>query len=107
MLDAAVADLGARRHRVAADVGDKAQLDAALDAAAAHFGPVEALFANAGLTGGFTPFTLFDSGSFEETMRVNLTSVFWAAQKVIPAMIEAGRARSLSPARWGPSAAWR
>jgi NAD(P)-dependent dehydrogenase (short-subunit alcohol dehydrogenase family) len=91
MLDAAVADLGPNAAGFAADVGDKAQLDAALDAAAAHFGPVEALFANAGLTGGFTPFTLFDSDTFEQTIRVNLTSVFWAAQKVIPAMIKAGK----------------
>jgi NAD(P)-dependent dehydrogenase (short-subunit alcohol dehydrogenase family) len=91
MLDAAVADLGPNSAGFAADVGDKAQLDAALDSAAAHFGPVEALFANAGLTGGFTPFTLFDSDTFEQTLRINLTSVFWAAQKVIPAMIEAGK----------------
>ena len=91
MLDAAVAELGPSAAGFAADVGDKAQLDAALDSAAAHFGPVEALFANAGLTGGFTPFTLFDSDTFEQTIRVNLTSVFWAAQKVIPAMMEAGK----------------
>jgi NAD(P)-dependent dehydrogenase (short-subunit alcohol dehydrogenase family) len=89
MLDAAVADIGANAAGFAGDVGDKAQLEAAIDAAAAHFGPVEGLFANAGLTGGFTPFTAFDTGVFEETLRVNLTSVFWAAQKVLPAMIEA------------------
>ncbi|WEK45747.1 MAG: SDR family NAD(P)-dependent oxidoreductase [Candidatus Andeanibacterium colombiense] len=89
LLDEAVAELGANSSGFTADVGDKAQLDAAIDAAAAHFGPVEALFANAGLTGGFTPFTVFDPEVFEQTLRVNLTSVFWAAQKVLPAMIEA------------------
>ena len=68
-----VAELGPNSAGFAADVGDKAQLDAALDSAAAHFGPVEALFANAGLTGGFTPFTMFDSDTFEQTIRVNLT----------------------------------
>ena len=88
LLDEAVAELGTNTAGFTADVGDKAQLDAAIDAAAAHFGPVEALFANAGLTGGFTPFTAFDPEVFEQTLRVNLTSVFWAAQKVIPAMIE-------------------
>lgn len=91
MLDTAVAELGANAAGFAADVGDKAQLEAALDAAAAHFGPIEALFANAGLTGGFTPFTAFDPEVFEQTIRVNLTSVFWAAQKVLPGMIEAGK----------------
>ncbi|WP_337192852.1 SDR family NAD(P)-dependent oxidoreductase [Alteraurantiacibacter buctensis] len=89
LLDEVVAELGANAAGFPADVGDKASLEAALDAAAAHFGPIEALFANAGLTGGFTPFTAFDPEVFAETIKVNLTSVFWAAQKVLPAMIEA------------------
>ena len=89
LLDEVVAELGPNTAGFAADVGDKGQLEAALDAAAAHFGPIEALFANAGLTGGFTPFTAFDPDVFEQTVRVNLTSVFWAAQKVIPPMIAA------------------
>lgn len=91
MLDEAVASLGANAAGFAADVGDKAQLEAALEAAAAHFGPVEGLFANAGLTGGFTPAVSFDPDVFEQTIKVNLISVFWAIQKVLPAMIEAGK----------------
>ncbi len=59
LLDEVVAGIGANAAGFAADVGDKAQLEAALDAAAAHFGPVEGLFANAGLTGGFTPAVAF------------------------------------------------
>jgi len=89
LLDEVAAGIGDNAAGFAADVGEKDQLDAALDAAARHFGPVEALFANAGLTGGFTPFTAFDPAVFEETLRVNLMSVFWAIQKVLPAMIEA------------------
>lgn len=91
LLDEAVAGIGPGAAGFAADVGDKAQLDEALEAAAAHFGPVHGLFANAGLTGGFTPAVAFDPQVFEETIRVNLTAVFWAIQKVLPAMIEAGR----------------
>jgi NAD(P)-dependent dehydrogenase (short-subunit alcohol dehydrogenase family) len=89
LLDEAVAGIGEHAAGFAADVGDKAQLDAALDAAAAHFGPIHGLFANAGLTGGFTPAVAFDPAVFEETIRVNLISVFWAMQKVLPPMIEA------------------
>jgi NAD(P)-dependent dehydrogenase (short-subunit alcohol dehydrogenase family) len=88
-LDEAVAEIGANAAGFAADVGQKDQLERALDEAAAHFGPIEALFANAGLTGGFTPAVAFDPAVFEETVRVNLTSVFWAIQKVLPPMIEA------------------
>src|SRR5690554_2050310 len=89
MLDEAVATMGAGAAGFAADVGEKDQLERALDEAAAHFGPVHGLFANAGLTGGFTPAVAFDAEVFEQTIRVNLTSVFWAIQKVLPAMIEA------------------
>jgi NAD(P)-dependent dehydrogenase (short-subunit alcohol dehydrogenase family) len=88
-LDEAAWEIGPNAAGFTADVGRKDQLDAALDAAAARFGPVEGLFANAGLTGGFTPAVAFDPAVFEETIRVNLTSVFWALQKVLPAMIEA------------------
>ena len=68
LLDEVVAELGANAAGFPADVGDKASLEAALDAAAAHFGPIEALFANAGLTGGFTPFTMFEQEVFAETI---------------------------------------
>ena len=89
LLEAATAEMGAGACWAIGDVGDRAQLEAALDAAAEQNGPIEGLFANAGLTGGFTPFTAFDGDVFEETIRVNLTSVFWAIQKVVPAMIAA------------------
>lgn len=88
-LDEAVAEIGTSAAGFAADVGEKDQLERALDDAAAHFGPVQSLFANAGLTGGFTPAVAFDPEVFEQTIRVNLTSVFWAIQKVLPPMIEA------------------
>lgn len=89
LLDEAVAGIGEHAAGFAADVGEKDQLDAALDAAAAHFGPIHSLFANAGLTGGFTPAVAFDPAVFEQTIRVNLISVFWAIQKVLPPMLAA------------------
>jgi NAD(P)-dependent dehydrogenase (short-subunit alcohol dehydrogenase family) len=91
LLDEAVAEIGTHAAGFAVDVGHKDQLNAALDAAAAHFGPITGLYANAGLTGGFTPLVAFNPAMFEETLRVNLVSVFWAIQKVLPPMIEAGK----------------
>ena len=58
-LDQAASEIGPNAAGFAADVGRKDQLDAALDAAAMHFGPVQGVFANAGLTGGFTPAVAF------------------------------------------------
>ena len=88
-LEEEAGQIGANAAGFAADVGQKDQLDAALDAAAEELGAIHGLFANAGLTGGFTPAVAFDSDVFEQTIRVNLTSVFWAMQKVLPAMIAA------------------
>ena len=89
LLDHETAKIGDSAAGFAADVGEKDQLEAAIDAAVARFGPVTGLFANAGLTGGFTPAAAFDPAEFEKTIRVNLISVFWAIQKVLPPMIEA------------------
>ena len=60
-LEAAKQEMGGRTAWAAADVGDKAQLEAALDAAVHQNGPIHGLFANAGLTGGFTPAVQFDN----------------------------------------------
>ena len=90
-LEAAKKELGEGAAWAVADVGERDQLDAALDAAVEQNGAITGLFANAGLTGGFTPFAEFDAQVFEDTLRVNLTSVFWAIQKVSPAMIAAGK----------------
>lgn len=89
LLDQETAKIGDSAAGFAADVGEKDQLEAAIEAAVARFGPVTGLFANAGLTGGFTPAVAFDPAEFEKTIRVNLISVFWAIQKVLPPMIEA------------------
>jgi NAD(P)-dependent dehydrogenase (short-subunit alcohol dehydrogenase family) len=89
LLDQVTREIGANAAGFPADVGRKIELDLAIDAAEGYFGPITGLFANAGLTGGFTPAVAFDPDVFEETIRVNLISVFWAIQKVLPPMIEA------------------
>jgi NAD(P)-dependent dehydrogenase (short-subunit alcohol dehydrogenase family) len=89
LLDEVTREIGANAAGFAADVGRKGELDQAIEAAEGYFGPITGLFANAGLTGGFTPAVAFDPDVFEETIRVNLISVFWAIQKVLPPMIAA------------------
>jgi NAD(P)-dependent dehydrogenase (short-subunit alcohol dehydrogenase family) len=91
VLQQVCAEIGDRAKWAVADVASKDQLEGALDQAVYQNGSIDGLFANAGLTGGFTPAVHFDSDVFEQTIRVNLTSVFWAIQKVLPAMIEAGK----------------
>jgi 2-hydroxycyclohexanecarboxyl-CoA dehydrogenase len=76
----------------AADVTDRAQVDAALSAIRAQLGPVTILVNAAGLDG----FKRFTNISFEEWQRVidvNLNGVFHCIQAVLPDMIEAGWGR--------------
>lgn len=75
----------------AADVSERAALDAALSAAEATFGPIEALFANAGTGGKFAPVTAYGDEVFETVLRTNLTSVFWTLRRVLAGMIERRR----------------
>lgn len=89
-LTAEAAKLGSDAAAFAADVGDREQLEAALAAAAARFGPAYGLFANAGLAGNFAPALGYDGALFEQVLTVNLTSVFWAIQALAPAMVAAG-----------------
>jgi NAD(P)-dependent dehydrogenase (short-subunit alcohol dehydrogenase family) len=71
-----------------ADVADRSALLAALDEAERLFGPAAGLFANAGSGGRFAPLTEYDDGQFDAVLRTNLTSIFWAIKRVLPAMRE-------------------
>ena len=75
-----------------ADVTDRAQVDAALDAVRAKLGPVTVLVNAAGLE----KFKRFTDVTFEEWQRVvdvNLNGVFHCIQAALPDMIEAGWGR--------------
>ena len=70
------------------DVADRSALMAAIEAAERTFGPVAALFANAGTGGRFAALTDYDDALFEAVLRTNLMSVYWAIKRVLPAMRE-------------------
>lgn len=91
LLERAATELGGKTAWAAADVADKAQLLAALDKAVAVNGPVDGLFLNAGIGGMFAPIESYTDEAFDAVMAVNLKSVFWAIQHVLPAMKERGR----------------
>ncbi|MGV0835021.1 SDR family NAD(P)-dependent oxidoreductase [Mycolicibacterium thermoresistibile] len=76
----------------AADVTDRAQVDAALDAIRAQLGPVSILVNAAGLD-LFKRFTDISFEDWERVVNVNLHGVFHCIQAVLPEMIEAGWGR--------------
>jgi len=89
-LQEAVAEIrsegGAAAYGVA-DVADKSALLSVFDTAEGAFGPIEGLFANAGMGGSFAPFSDYDDDMFETVIRTNMTSVFWAMKRVLPGMV--------------------
>jgi NAD(P)-dependent dehydrogenase (short-subunit alcohol dehydrogenase family) len=89
-LQEAVAEIrsegGAAAYGVA-DVGDKSALLSVFDTAEGAFGPIEGLFANAGMGGSFAPFSDYDDDMFDTVVRTNMTSVFWAMKRVLPGMV--------------------
>ena len=76
----------------AADVTDRAQVDAALTAIRAQLGPVTILVNAAGLD-GFKRFTDIAFDEWQKVVDVNLNGVFHCIQAVLPDMIDAGWGR--------------
>lgn len=76
----------------AADVTDRAQVDAALDQIREKLGPIAILVNSAGLD-GFKQFTEITFEEWQRVINVNLHGVFHTVQAVLPDMIDAGWGR--------------
>lgn len=84
----AIAGEGGTAAYAAADVADRGALMAAIEKAERAFGPAAGLFANAGTGGRFAPLCEYDDELFDTVLRTNLTSIYWAIKRVLPAMLE-------------------
>lgn len=91
LLEQACAELGGGARWAAADVGDKAQLLAALDSVIEQNGHVDALFLNAGTGGSFAPVAGYADDTFDMVLAVNVKSPFWAIAHLLPGMNARGR----------------
>ena len=94
LLDEAVAEIraaGGIADRQEADVSNRAELEAAIDAAEAAFGPLYGVFANAGVGGRFAAMGDYDQQVFDEVLGANLMGPYWILQRVMPGLIARGR----------------
>jgi NAD(P)-dependent dehydrogenase (short-subunit alcohol dehydrogenase family) len=73
---------------VAADVGDKAGVDAAVDAALQTFGRIDVLFNNAGISGKIAPVYDLEPADWDDIIRVNLRGMFLVQRATLRAMIQ-------------------
>jgi 2-hydroxycyclohexanecarboxyl-CoA dehydrogenase len=81
-----------RQFAFTADVTDRAQVDAALEAIRNQLGPVTVLVNAAGLD-GFKRFHHIEFADWQRLINVNLNGVFHMIQAVLPDMLEAGWGR--------------
>ncbi|MGK9165751.1 SDR family oxidoreductase [Inquilinus limosus] len=82
-LDAAARELGDAALALQADATDVEALERAAAEAARRFGPLDIVFANAGI-GGATPLGQTGLAAFEQIIRTNLTGVFFTVQAALP-----------------------
>jgi NAD(P)-dependent dehydrogenase (short-subunit alcohol dehydrogenase family) len=75
---------------VVCDVTDEAALIALADTVLAHFGRVDTVVANAGISGPTKPMVELSLAEWRETQAVNLDGVFLTFRSFAPAMIKQG-----------------
>jgi len=91
-LDSWRQEAGGTTHALAADISDRAGMDALARAAAAPFGPPDILVHAAGVNTREAADDVTDAG-WDTTLALNLTAPFMLSQRLVPAMKSAGWGR--------------
>jgi NAD(P)-dependent dehydrogenase (short-subunit alcohol dehydrogenase family) len=79
---------GGRALALTADVGVEAEVKAYVERALKEFGGLDAIYANAGISGGYVPIVEQSVEQWHEVLRVNLIGPFLAIKYVAPHMIK-------------------
>lgn len=86
-----IRDDGGDAIAVQTDVSDSAQVNALVAAAVAHYGRLDAMFANAGGGGGTrAEFWEFPDEAFDEVLGINLKSAFYSGRAAAKQFIDQG-----------------
>ncbi len=82
---------GGTAQAVTGDAGDEAEVMALIDKAAGLWGGLDAIYANAGISGGGMPMQDIDAAFWMEVLRINLIGPFLAIKHASPIMRAAGK----------------
>ncbi len=86
----AIVDAGGRALAMQGDAADEAFVASAVDRALSDFGRLDALFANAGISGGINLLRDVQVEEWEKVLRVNLIGVFIAIREGARVMVPQG-----------------
>jgi len=86
-----IAAAGGGALAVTGDAGDEADVKAVIGRAVAEFGALDAIFANAGVSGGWTPMEEIDATFWIDVLKVNLIGPFLAIKHASSIMRAAGK----------------
>ncbi len=87
---AMVREAGGEISSVAADAGDEDAVKGIVEHCVSKFGGVDAVYANAGVSGGLVPIEEQTPEYWQEILRINLIGPFLAIKHVTPLMIKQG-----------------
>jgi NAD(P)-dependent dehydrogenase (short-subunit alcohol dehydrogenase family) len=94
----AIRRAGGRAAAFAADVSRRASVDALVAAVRETFGPVHVLVNNAGIALPSMSIVDVEAAIWQRVLHVNLKSMLFCCQAVVPSMIEAGGGRIVNTA---------
>src|ERR1700753_1754850 len=81
---------GGTAEAVMADAGSEKDVIASIDKALSTYGKLDAIWANAGISGGLVPIAEQTVEHWQEILRINLIGPFLAVKHVMPHMIKQG-----------------
>src|ERR1700704_3967827 len=83
-----VADAGGTVEAVMADAGSESDVKAFIDKAVSKYGRLDAIWANAGVSGGLVPIPDQTVEHWQEVLRINLIGPFLAIKHSLPHLIK-------------------
>jgi 3-hydroxybutyrate dehydrogenase/3-oxoacyl-[acyl-carrier protein] reductase len=87
---------GDRAIFIAGDVMQQQDVEGFIDSTIDHFGSVDVLVNNAGGAGDLRPMVEMTDESFDQTMKWNVYSTFWASRRALRTMIDRQQGRIIN-----------
>ena len=86
-----IGDLGGKAIALQGDAGSEADVRAAIDCVVSEFGTLDVVYANAGVSGGYSALHDLTAENFTDLLRINLIGPFLAIKHASKAMIPNGK----------------